>query len=108
MPLKKVRRQSDSEFIAALSHIRLMNNHREHVALFNRKCFRDKNETTRNSGIYLVPTNAAAKSINTEQLNSLKSNLRTYLAPVSGNIPANWRAPAPDRLELKIGAQVIF
>jgi ATP-dependent exoDNAse (exonuclease V) alpha subunit len=107
--LNKVRRQADNEFIDALSHIRVKNNHREHVALFNRKCFRDKDRHIENSGMYLVPTNAAAKAINTDQLNSLKTTLSTYLATVTGNIPANkWRTPAPDILELKIGAQVIF
>lgn len=107
--LTKVRRQSDSEFIEALNHIRLNDElGRDSVALLNRRCFRDKPEDSP-KGVYLVPTNAAAKTINTRELNALPSELRLYEASVTGQIPVNkWKLPVPDRLELKIGARVIF
>jgi ATP-dependent DNA helicase PIF1 len=106
--LTKVRRQSDAEFIEALNHIRLNDDSRDAVALLNRRCFRDKPEDTP-VGVYLVPTNAAAKTINTRELDALPGELRLYEAVVTGQLPVNsWKLPVPDRLELKIGARVIF
>ena len=106
--LTKVRRQSDAEFIEALNHIRLNDDSREAVALLNRRCFRDKPENTP-AGVYLVPTNAAAKTINTRELDALSGELHLYEAVVTGQIPVNkWKLPVPDRLELKVGARVIF
>ncbi len=106
--LTKVRRQTDAEFIEALNHIRLNDNCREHVALFNRRCFRDKPERSA-AGIYLVPTNVAAKKINTRELDALRGEMRTYEATVTGNLPANkWKLNVSDRLELKVGAKIIF
>lgn len=106
--LTKVRRQTDAEFINALNHIRLNDNTRDYVALFNRRCFRDKPEGSP-AGVYLVPTNAAAKTINTRELDALPGEMKLYEAVVTGQIPVNkWKLPVPDRLELKVGARVIF
>ncbi len=56
-----------------------------------------------------VPTNAAAKTINTRELDALHGELHLYEAVVTGQIPVNkWKLPVPDRLELKPGARVIF
>lgn len=107
--LANVRRQSDLEFINALNHIRLNDSDcRDAVALLNRRCFRDK-QASAGKGVYLVPTNAAARSINTRELNELPGELHVYEAAVTGQIPVNkWKLPVSDRLELKIGARVIF
>ncbi|MES2408019.1 MAG: AAA family ATPase [Pseudomonadota bacterium] len=106
--LTKVRRQTDGEFIEALNRIRLNDNCREHVALFNRRCFRDKPEGSA-QGIYLVPTNVAAKKINTRELDALPGNVQIYEATVTGNLPTSkWKLNVSDRLELKVGAKVIF
>ena len=106
--LTKVRRQTDAEFIEALNHIRLNHNCREHVALFNRRCFRDKSKSS-NAGIYLVPTNGAAKKINTQELDVLPGEIRIYEAKITGHLPANkWKLNVSDRLELKVGAKIIF
>lgn len=108
--LTVIRRQNDQEFIDALNHIRLNDNHREHVALFNRRCFRDaQGAVAKKDAIFLVPTNAAAKKINTNKLDSLPGELRTYEAIISGEISANkWKLSIPDRLELKVGAKIVF
>lgn len=106
--LTKVRRQTDTDFIEALNHIRLNDNCREHVALFNRLCFRNKPEGSA-AGVYLVPTNAAAKTINTRELDNLPGKMSIYEATVTGNLPANkWKLNVSDRLELKVGAKIIF
>lgn len=106
--LANVRRQADAEFIEALSHIRRNDDCRDSVALFNRRCYRDK-ERDAVVGIYLVPTNTAAKTINTRKLDRLPGNATIYEAVVTGDLPANrWKLPVSDRLELKIGARIIF
>ena len=107
--LTQVRRQADSAFIEALNHIRLGRDHRDHVAFFNRSCFRDKKLDSETEGTVLVPTNAAAKQINTLRLNKLPGQLYVYHAGITGKVPANkWKLPVPDRLELKVDAKVIL
>jgi ATP-dependent DNA helicase PIF1 len=106
--LKTVRRQLDAEFIDALNHIRTNNNPREYIAIFNRRCFRDKPKDA-TSGIYLVPTNQAAKQINTRKLDALSGDARLYEASITGHVPASkWKLNVPDRLELKVGARILF
>lgn len=106
--LTKVRRQADEEFIAALNRIRLNDDCREAVAMFNRRCFRDKSKGSP-VGVYLVPTNRAARSINMRELDKLAREMRLYEARITGDVPANrWKVPVQDRLEIKVGAKVIF
>ena len=106
--LAKVRRQADEEFIEALNRIRLGEDCRDAVALFNRTCFRDRAPDAP-VGTYLVPTNQSARSINMRELDQLDGQTRLYEARVGGTVAANkWKLPVPDRLELKTGAKVIF
>jgi len=106
--LTQVRRQADEEFIGALSRIRLGDAHRDAVALFNRRCWRDK-PADAPAGIYLVPTNQAARAINSRELDKLPGDARLYEAAVEGDVPPEkWKLPVPDRLELKVGAKVVF
>ena len=106
--LTKVRRQDDKVFIDALNRIRLNEDCRDAVALFNRTCFRDKLQGSP-TGTYLVPTNQSARSINMRELDKLPGEMHLYEATIGGNVAANkWKLPVPDRLELKVGAKVIF
>ena len=106
--LTQVRRQADGTFIDALNRIRLNEDCRDAVALFNRQCHRDKPPDAP-KGVYLVPTNQAARTINMRELGKLPDAARLYEAEISGNVPANsWKLPVPDRLELKVGAKAIF
>lgn len=106
--LTQVRRQADEAFIDALNRIRLGEDSRDAVALFNRSCFRDKPESSP-TGTYLVPTNQSARSINMRELDRLPGDTRLYEANIGGKVAANkWKLPVPDRLELKVGAKVIF
>ncbi len=106
--LTKVRRQTDAAFIDALSRIRLNDDCRDAVAMFNRSCYREMSQDAK-AGVYLVPTNHAAKTINTRELARLAGSARLYEATVTGNLPVNkWKLPVPDRLELKVGAKIIF
>ncbi len=106
--LTKVFRQKDVNFIEALDRIRTNQSHRDSLGLINRTCYRENEEHDEKS-LYLVPTNAAAKSINIDRLDKLGTELVTYDATITGNINTNkFRPPVPDRLQLKQGARVIF
>lgn len=105
--LTRVFRQSDREFVDALNRIRVGIDYREAVAMLNRQCFRDR--IGKPDGVYLVPTNQMARTINSRELDRLPRKVRLYEAIVTGTVPVNkWRLPAPDRLELKVGAKVMF
>ncbi|TWG87095.1 PIF1-like helicase [Luteimonas sp. J16] len=106
--LTKVRRQADEAFVEALNRIRLNDDCREAVAMFNRRCFRDR-EAGAPVGTYLVPTNQSARRINMLELDKLSGPMRLYEARIEGTVAANrWKLPVSDRLELKIGAKVVF
>jgi ATP-dependent exoDNAse (exonuclease V) alpha subunit len=106
--LIKVFRQKDIQLIEALDRIRTNTFHRDSVALLNRACYRDKQQNESPS-LYLVPTNAAARSINIDKLSSLDTQLVTFDAIIEGQLRiGKTRLPAPDRLQLKEGARVIF
>lgn len=106
--LTQVRRQADEIFIGALNRILLNEDCRDAVALFNRACFRDKPRGAP-SGIYLVPTNQSARSINMRELDGIAGDVRLYEARLGGTVAANkWKLPVADRLELKVKAKVIF
>ena len=106
--LTKVFRQKDDEFIAALDHIRTNHEHRDSVALFNRKCYRDKEDVGLDT-LCLVPTNAVAKSINENRLDELPSEIVAFDAIYGGGLNAGkTKFPAPDRLNIKKCARIIF
>ena len=59
--------------------------------------------------MFLVPTNAAARSINTQNLNALGAPLRVFDAIIEGKFDVQRdRFQAPHRLEIKEGAQILF
>lgn len=106
--LTKVFRQSGREFVDLLDKIRLNDRHRDAVAKINRDCYRDR-EPNCAPALFLVPTNAAAKAINTRNLNDLHTPLRIFDAIVEGRFDVQRdRFQAPHRLEIKEGAQVLF
>ena len=106
--LTKVFRQKDAHFIQALDRIRTNQSHIKSVEFINQTCYRENQEDNEKS-LHLVPTNAAARSINTGRLNQLKGKLVRYDAIICGDINVDKpRFPAPDRLQIKEGAMVIF
>jgi len=108
--LTTVRRQADQEFVEALSRIRSADDHREMVALINRKCYLEPQQLGRpHRGIHLVTTNAQAAQINSRELKALKKPSRTYEATITGDMALKaGREPAAASLELKVGAKVLF
>lgn len=106
--LTKVFRQSGREFVDMLDRIRLNDSHRDAVAKINRDCYRDRKPNSA-PALFLVPTNAAARAINTRNLNALHAPLRVFDAIVEGRFDIERdRFQAPHRLEIKEGAQVLF
>ncbi len=106
--LTKVFRQKDPDFIEMLDRIRTNHNHRDSVARLNRECYLAKKER-HSDALYLVPTNAAAKSINYNELEKLDPELFTFDAVYDGDLRAGHiRFPAPDKLHIKVGATIIF
>jgi len=106
LELKKVFRQQDASFIAALDQIRCNRDHQEALRLLNEKCVGNAGSE---DAICLVPTNAGAKSINEHRLKQLPEAQRSFDAIYDGDLQAGRvRFPAPDRLNLKVGAKVIF
>ena len=107
--LRKVFRQKDPAFIEMLDSIRTNRNHRDSVAHLNRECYLVRKDQKHSDALYLVPTNAAAKSINYTELEKLDTELFTFDAVYDGELRAGQiRFPAPDKLHLKVGATVIF
>jgi ATP-dependent DNA helicase PIF1 len=108
LELTRVFRQTGREFVDLLDRIRLNDDHREAVAKINRECYRDR-QISSASALFLVPTNAAAKSINTRNLNALETPLWRFDAIVEGRFDVQRdRFQAPHRLEIKEGAQILF
>lgn len=106
--LTKVFRQQDLEFIQALDKIRINRSHDEALNLLNKLCYHDNPTEVRDS-IFLVPTNAAADSINKTKLDQITEPSVIYNAIVHGEMEFRKRHfPVPDRLELKPGAKVLF
>ncbi|MDR0306683.1 MAG: AAA family ATPase [Chitinispirillales bacterium] len=103
---KVFRQKRDREFIDILNKIRLGTAAQEDLDLLNKRCLREIDKE--NSFLTLVPTNATADAINNRELRKIPP-LRplTYEAKIEGKISAS-EYPAPVKLELKVGAQVVM
>jgi ATP-dependent DNA helicase PIF1 len=106
--LGQVKRQTDSELIRALSSIRLGEDFRESLGLFNRTCY--EGSTSRDqSTLCLVPRKAQAREINQARMADISGEQSTFDAITTGNIQLDkWNSIVETRLQLKIGARVIF
>ncbi len=105
--LTRVRRQEDGGFIEALGWVREGVNMAAALKYFNSNCL--KSHTDLNNPMWLVATNAAAHSINSRRLSQLTGETKGFEAKVNGDTPAEkWRLSVPEKLELKVGAKVVF
>jgi len=106
--LTRVFRQTAKDFIELLDSIRLNHDHRDAVARINRECLqRSRNKFA--AFAIPCPDEERGTSINTHNLNKLDSPLREFDAIVTGNLDVERdRFQAPHRLQLKVGAQVMF
>ena len=105
--LKKIYRQDNEEFIAILNEIRNDSLSEKSAAILNKR-YNPDFEPQKNDGyITLTTHNKRADAINTLELDKLKKKSSFFKAEVSGKFNEN-AYPNSDKLELKVGAQVMF
>lgn len=105
--LKHIYRQSDDVFIDLLNKVR--NNRIDDAVLktLNSRYIADFNPKDEEGYITLTSHNKAAQSINIEKLKSIKEPSFFYKAKITGDFPKH-AYPTEERLEFKLGAQVMF
>ena len=105
--LKKIYRQSDSDFISLLDRVRVNRATVSDIALLNQRCNPDYQEVNDQFAVTLATRRDTVDSINDEHMNSLKTPEFVYQGKIEGDFPEN-NLPTASRLTLKEGAQVIF
>ncbi len=101
-------RQKDREFIAALNELRAGSNHQNIIDFFNQRHVPDPSHHHK-SHVTMTTTNKVAEQINQSKLNALSTSIYKYYATISGKFDSNEsRLPAPEILELKENAQIMF
>ena len=103
----KIYRQSEEEFIHVLNQVR--NNELDGPGKMLLDKLRSSNFNEKKTDDYIILTthNEKARIKNEVELNKLDSPLFLYNAVVEGDFPDNVY-PAEERLQLKVGAQVMF
>ena len=105
--LKHIYRQKNKAFINILNEIR--NNKLTDTSLneLNKRYIENFSPTDDEGYITLTTHNNQADSINNSELNKLKTKTQTAIANIDGDFPEH-TYPTHFRLELKVGAQVMF
>lgn len=105
--LKKIYRQTDSDFISLLDRVRVNRATSNDIARLNQRCNPDYQEVNETFAITLATRRDTVDSINDEHMQALKPPEYTYHGRIEGDFPEN-SLPTALRLVLKEGAQVIF
>jgi predicted transcriptional regulator len=105
--LKHIYRQKNEDFIKILNEIRTNTLSEESAKILNKNYNPTFSPTKEDGFITLTTHNNRANLINTSELNKLKTKSRFFEAEVSGKFSEN-SYPNDEKLELKIGAQVLF
>lgn len=97
---RNIVRQDNPDFIEALNKIRVGD--ASGIEFFN------KNAATNeiDQAITLTSRNATAEKINREKLSQIKEPVHTFISESEGKI-SDSEKPVPDKIELKIGTQVV-
>ncbi len=104
--LDKIYRQSDTRFTEILNKVRYNTLSKEDVNFLN--TFYNENKiNSKEEYITLTTHNLRAETINKEELSKLKSKSYFFDAEIENDFPEHI-IPTEKRLELKIGAQVMF
>ncbi|HVT43429.1 MAG TPA: DEAD/DEAH box helicase [Thermoanaerobaculia bacterium] len=105
--LEIVYRQRDASFASLLAAIRDGDGVSDAVRAINERCI---GRAIEGQHLILVPTRKAAAMENEARLAELKAKPRTFDAACTGSFitAGEDRLPAPPRLVLKVGAQVMF
>lgn len=104
--LKRVYRQSDSDFIEMLNRVRDGDRSPETIALINKRYTPDIKGVMEGC-ITLTTHNYQAKQINEERMRRLEGRPWIFKAKIEGDFP-EYSYPTDSQLELRIGAQVMF
>jgi len=105
--LEKVYRQTDPLFLEVLGAIRNGTVTDGHLEVLNRRCRPDFEPGPHELYVQLTTTNQLAQAVNRAQLSRLPGRLYTFEGLLQGEFGGD-HAPAPLRLQLKVGAQVMM
>ena len=105
--LKQIYRQQDEEFVSILNSVRSGRPSADVMRALNKRYMPDFCPDQEDGYIRLATHNNTANSYNEQQLELLEGELHCFDASVSGTFP-EYSYPTEVRLELKIGAQVMF
>ncbi len=105
--LKHIYRQKNEDFIKVLNEIRNDNLSEQSAKILNKRYNPTFSPTKDDGYITLTTHNKRANLINDSELNKLKNKSYFFDAEVSGKFNEN-AFPNDEKLELKVGAQVMF
>ncbi len=105
--LKKIYRQTDSQFISVLDRIRINKTTKEDLEAINARCVQENNDKKDDFVITLATRRDTVDIINERHLAELETEVFLYEGEIDGVFPLQ-NLPTSQNLELKKGAQVIF
>lgn len=105
--LTHVYRQSDDAFVSLLNKIRENRPDEETLARLNERYIPNFSPDDKEGYITLTTHNYQAQQINNRKLAELPGRTYTFDAGITDDFP-NFSYPTDERLELKLGAQVMF
>lgn len=111
--LRKIYRQSETDFVDLLDRIRMGGATREDLARLNSRCLPATNPTLPTIDTAEKPTMTLASRrdmvdhINETRLNAIDRPIVTFIGTITGDFPEN-SLPTDLELSLKEGAQVVF
>ncbi len=105
--LRHIYRQSEPRFIELLNRVR--DNRLDAASLqeLNSRCLENFSPAENEGYITLCTHNSGAEAINQGRLQLLRNKIHQFRAEIEGDFPEH-SYPTPARLELKVGAQVMF
>lgn len=105
--LSKIFRQTDDQFISVLNSLRNNRMTQNDIQILNRHVQPNFDLKANKGYITLTTHNAKADSINAQSLKDLAGKMYTYKADIVDDFPDKIY-PLEEKLELKIGAQIMF
>ena len=105
--LSKIYRQSDDKFISILNNLRNNTITAEDVKNLNQYVQPNFDLKANKGYITLTTHNAKADEMNAQSLKDLEGNIKVYKPEIIGDFPDKIY-PVDEKLELKVGAQIMF
>ena len=105
--LRKIYRQTDSDFISLLDRVRVNRATRADINHLNQRYNPDYQEVSEHFAMTLATRRDTVDAINDEHMQALKTPENAYEGVIEGDFPEN-SLPTAYNLVLKVGAQVIF